>query len=265
MTRMLMAALLTVVAVAPVGANEVNLGNLQVVGQFSLNAPESVAPAVLTADYSNVTNFVGQGFANGGAALQAANTITRLVADDITPTGTFAGLSITQLKFSIANFNPGSVSVRPRIRFWLTDGAGGAPGTYYSVPAAVGFSFNPLLVGPGVTIVTGALAPNQFTMPGVPFWAGITFDNNNGTTGATAAQLNLIGQGVFDAPTVGSSADLFWLTTAAGSFFAPNNPVGSLSTLGGNPVANFAWEFSVDAPVPTIDSSWGRVKAQYRN
>jgi hypothetical protein len=81
----------------------------------------------------------------------------------------------------------------------------------------------------------------------------------------TAAQLNLMGQGVFDAPTIGSSADVFWITTAAGSFFAPNNPVGSLSNLGGNPVANFGWEFSVDAPVPAKPTSWGRVKAQYSN
>ena len=265
MRKLLLAALFLVVAVAPVRADEIFLGDLQVVDQFPLDAPRTTGTAVLTPDYSNVTNFLGNGFVNAGSALQGTNRITRLVADDITPTGAHAGLSVTQFVFSIANFNATAVTVRPRVRFWFTDGTGGAPGTYYNLPAAVGFSFNPLTIGPGVTLLSANLAPNQFAMPGVPFWAGITFDDNAGTTGISAAQLDLVGQGIFAPPTLGTSNDQFFITQAAGSFFGLANPAGSLSNFGANPVADFGWEFSVDVPVPTKDSSWGRVKAQYRN
>lgn len=265
MRRMLLVLSFTALVVAPVRADEINLGNLQVEEHFSMYTPDTFVPAVLVSDYANVTNFLGQGFVNGGAALQGANTITRLVADDCTPTGANAGLSVTQLKFSIANFNGATVTVRPRVRFWFADGVAGAPGTYYNLPASVGFSFNPLAIAPGVTILTGTLGPGLFSMPGVRFWAGLTFDDNNGTTGATAAQMNLMGQGVFDPPTAGTSTDAFFITTAAGSFFAPANPAGTQQNLGGNPLANFGWEFTVDAPVPAQDASWGRIKAQYRN
>ena len=265
MRKLLLAALFIVVAVAPARADEVSLGSLQVVEQFPLDSPRVVDPDVLTPDYSNVTNFLGSGFANGGAALQGTNMITRLVADDITPTGVHAGMSITQLKFSIANFNSAAVPARPRIRFWFADGAGGGPGTYYNLPANVGFSFNPLTVNPGVTIVTGTIGAGLFNMPAGPFWAGLTFDDLNGTTGITAAQLNGLGQGIFNPATIGSSGDLFFVTTAAGSFFAPANPAGALGNLGGNPVASFGWEFSVDVTVPAKDASWGRIKAQYRD
>lgn len=264
MRTLLLVTLLAVVVVAPVRADEINLGSLQVVGEFSM-APGTTVPNVLLPDYSNLTNFLGQGFVNGGATLQGANTITRLVADDITPTGANAGASITQFTFSVANFNSVAVTVRPRVRFWFADGAAGAPGTYYNLPGPVGFSFNPIAVNPGVVLLTATLTPNLFSMPGVPFWAGLTFDDNNGTTGATAAQLDGLGQGIFAPPTVGSSNDVFFATTAAGNFFNLANPAGALGNLGGNPVANFGWEFNVDVAVPANQASWGRVKAQYRD
>jgi hypothetical protein len=34
-------------------------------------------------------------------------------------------------------------------------------------------------------------------LPSGTFWAGITFDDNNGTTGATLVQLDNLGKGVF--------------------------------------------------------------------
>lgn len=265
MRKLLLAILFTGIAVSPAAADEIFGGDLQVVEEFAIGTPGTVEPLVLVSDYSNVTNFLGQGFVNGGSALQGANTITRLVADDITPTGVHAGLSITQLKFSVANFNPATVTCRPRVRFWFADGAGGAPGTYYNLPVAVGFSFNPIAIAPGVTILTGTIAPGSFNMPGGPFWAGITFDNNSGATGATAAQLDLMGQGIFDPPTIGSSGDVFYATTGAGSFFNIASPAGALSNLGGNPLANFGWEFTVDVAVPAQTTSWGRIKADYKN
>src|SRR4051812_11160069 len=76
--------------------------------------------------YDNTLNFSGQVFLNGGAANQSGNTITRLVADDITPLSGYAGMPIQTISFSVANLNPVAVSARPRLRIYGSDGTGGA-------------------------------------------------------------------------------------------------------------------------------------------
>jgi hypothetical protein len=204
--------------------------------------------ATAGASYSNIDTYTGSVFSNGGAATVSGNGITRLVADDITFALPYlAGQSFTQFTFSVANLNLVAVSARPRVRFWLADGAGGGPGTYYS---GIGYTFNAISFGANsVGLFSATLSPG-FLQPaaGQTLWAGITFDNNNGATGATIAQLNNLGQGIFNPPAVGSSADRFFQTTAAGSFFNTNNPAGTLTNFGGNPVGNFGWEFVVPAP-----------------
>ena len=72
-------------------------------------------------------------------------------------------------------------------------------------------------------------------------WAGIAFDNNSGTTGATAAQLDNLALGIFSPAVVGTSTDQYFVTTNAGSF-ASDNPVGTLTNFGGPPPADFGWE-----------------------
>jgi hypothetical protein len=211
----------------------------------ALLASAFIAPAAFadTVIYSNTGNYTGNAFANGGTATQAGNQITRLVADRVQTTAVGAPIAITQFSFSVANLNAGTVLARPRVRFYDDDGAGGTPGTYIT-----GFSFNAISFGAGVTVYSATAA---FTVPGTDgsFWAGITFDDNNGATGATAAQLNNLGQGIYDPPTVGSSFDSFFVTNAAGSFLV-NNPAGTVSNFGGAPIANFGWVFQVATPVP---------------
>lgn len=193
--------------------------------------------------YSNVTTFSGSGFPNGGATNQAGNTITRLVADDIQTIAAAFGRTTTQFTFSIANFNSVAVTARPRVRFYDNNGTGGGPGTILA-----GFSFNPISFAVGVQNFNAAAA---FTIPlDGSFWAGITFDDNTGATGITPAQLDLLGQGIWNAPTIGSSADTIFITTAAGSFLA-NNPAGGQNNFGGAPVANFGWAFVVSVPEPS--------------
>ena len=265
MKRLLLLLSLGVLAISPAFAIDYEGLTLDVANETALGPPTDFGPAVFMVDYSNVTSFLGSGVANGGATLQGTNTITKLMADDIVPTGANAGYDVVQFKFSVVNFNSVPLTFRPRVRFWLADGAGGAPGTYYSVPAAVGYTFNPVTMNAGsATIFTATIPAGQFTMPGVPFWAGMTFDNNGGATGATAAQLNNLGQALFNPPTIGTSADQFFLTQAAGSFFPTNNPAGSLANLGGNPPANFGWEFTVDVPVGVEDGSWSTIKGLFR-
>lgn len=265
MKRALSLICLLLLAAAPAFAEEYFLGDLQVRGQATVEAPSGFGTNVATLAYSNVGFFTGSTITNGGATLQGANTITTLVADDCTPLGGTGGLPVIGFTFSVANLNGAAATFRPRVRFWNADGAGGAPGSYYSNPAAVGFSFNPItLNGLTITLLTATLAPNQFNMPAGTFWAGTTFDNNNGATGATAGVLNNLAQGIFDPPSVGSSADLVFITSAAGSFFTIPNPAGSFLSTGTTPPANLAWEFVVDAPVPAQSTSWSRVKSLYR-
>ncbi len=208
-------------------------------GPDAAPAASSRTPEATSFAYDNTVNFLGQVFLNGGAAVQTGNTITRLAADDITVAGGFAGQAVRRFEFSVANQDAATVSARPRVRFYQDNA--GVPGTYIT-----GYSFNPIAFPAGVSVLysTFTAAAPAFTIPasGV-FWAGITFDNNTGGTGATLAQMNNFGQGIFNPPTPGSSADLFFLTTAAGSFNV-NAPAGALSNFSGNPVANFGWAFA---------------------
>jgi hypothetical protein len=199
--------------------------------------------------YDNSANFAGSAFSNGGSALQSGNTITRLVADSIQTTAVGAPFIIDGFSFSVSNLNTVAVSARPRVRFYLADGAGGAPGTYVT-----GFSFNPIsFAASNVSLFSTTIVPVTFATSTGAFWAGITFDNSTGTTGATGAQLDLLGQGIYGPPLVGSSADNFFVTTAAGSFLV-NNPAGTVTSFGGSPVANFGWRFT--SPVPESSTLW---------
>ncbi|MFN9245507.1 MAG: PEP-CTERM sorting domain-containing protein, partial [Planctomycetota bacterium] len=184
---------------------------------------------------------------NGGATNQSGNTITRMLLDDITFAFPPTYGNLTGFTFSVANLNSTAVSARARVRFYNDNGSN-APGTYLT---GYSFTLNPLAAG-SVTLLTYNVPPS----PPAPFpatqkiWAGITFDNNGGATGATAAQLDNLGVGLFDPPTIGSSDDQFFLTTAAGSFLNINNPAGSIITGTGNPKYNAGWSFTTSVPEP---------------
>lgn len=221
-------------------ASDISAGDLVAIGHANIGEATSFASDRSNNPYyDNTVNFLGQAFVNGGAANQSGNTITRLVADDLRGIHPFfVGKSVTSMTFSVANLNSTAVSVRARIRFWFADGAGGGPGTYMN---SIGYTFNPFTFNSGVTLLTGNLGAG-FVLPSTDIWAGITFDDNTGTTGATLAQMNNMGVGLFNPVTIGSSNDTMFQTTAAGSFFTTNNPAGSLFNFGGSPVANAGWK-----------------------
>lgn len=248
--RKLLVGLVAGLAVATAAAQEWQ----QAEAHLKWSMPLSELPSMggIAADplayYSNIDNFTGFGDVPGGAALVGADRITRLLADKVTPAGPSGNGLVTEITFSVANFNqtPATTSARPRLRFWDDNGVGGGPGTLLG-----GFTFNP--------ISFSALSANLFffnpvafgplaMVDGGSFWVGITFDNN-GTSGVTLAQLNNLGVLISDPPSVGSSADGDWLSTAAGSNFV-SNPAGTLrnSPFGGNPPANHMYEF---IPEPT--------------
>jgi hypothetical protein len=223
---------------------------------FAMRAPSARADVVI---YSNLTNFSAQGYAGGGAATSGGDTITKTVADDITTAPGTAGNAVDGFTFTVANFNATAVTARAIVEFWASDGAGGGPGTLLT-----GFIFNPITFAGGSVVQGFSFVPETplFTVPANgTFWAGITFDNNGGATGATAAQLNNLGQGIFAPPTVGSSQDAFFQSNAGGTI-PGSNPAGGFFFFGGNPVADFGWQFlspspaAVPEPSPLILSSF---------
>ncbi len=223
------------------------IGALAVVIGASMSAAHA-DPVIV---YSNTTNFSGQGFAAGGATNVGGNTITRMLADDITPLAGMSGRAVESMTFSVANFNAAAVSARARISIYSSDGGSGAPDNLL-------FSFTSLtlnLSGSAVQLFTLTSASPMFDLTAGPIWAGISFDDNGGTTGATASQLNNLGQGIFGPPSVGSSSDVFFQATSASSF-GTADPSGVFQSFGGNPQANFGWAFSVaeDAEVPEPSS-----------
>ena len=188
----------------------------------------------------NPSAFAGVIFLNAGQV----GGVTRLVADDLTLTGT-APHNLGWVQWTICNTNAATVTVRSLIRLYA-DNAG--------VPGNLVAGYN---IAPFIGIPTNSCQPVslrlplslQTTAPGGKIWAGITFDNADGAT-ATATQMNSIGQGYFNPPESGSSADQFFLTTAAGDFLV-NNPTGSVTTNAGGPVDNFGW----DLPPPGCSQS----------
>jgi hypothetical protein len=203
-------------------------------------------PAAAQVVYSNVTSFTGSGFANGLATLNGANVQTALVADDINVGTSNGGGLVSSFTFSVGNFNTTAVSFRPLVRFFAANGTGTGPGTLLN-----GYNFNAVTLNANsVSTLTFTPAGGAFVIPsnGI-FWAAITFDNNSGATGASLAQMQNIGQGLFNPPTIGSSQDAFFQSTASGAFTA-SNPSGGFFNFGGSPVGNFGWTVSIAAPEP---------------
>lgn len=196
--------------------------------------------------YSNVTNFSGQGFINGGATVGTPLS-TVLVADDINLGAGIGGRLITSFQFTVANFNTTTLTIRPTVSFYAANGAGSGPGTLL---AALGF--NPISVNAGNgSIFTFTNAAGVFMAPASgSFWAGVSFDNGGTSTATTAAQVNNFGQLLFNPPTVGTSSNVFFVSTNTG-VGGTSNPAGGFFNLGtGGPVANFGWSFTVAGPEP---------------
>lgn len=175
------------------------------------------------------------------AAHPAAAQTTTMVADDITPITGFTGQAVTGFSFTTSNFNAAATTFSPAIYFYSSDGASGRPGTLL-----FSGTFNPITQaasstpGGGTTFLRSATSTTGFfALPSTTFWAGISF------SGATAPELNNLGQGLLDPPTVGSSQDVAF--QSAGPATTGGNPAGGFFNFGGspNPAVNFGWSFRV--------------------
>lgn len=167
---------------------------------------------------------------HGGAANVGGNTITRLSADDFLP---ISGGDICKIYFTVGNVGPATVTARPRVRIYADSGTF-LPGTYL-----LGLTPAPITIAPGTgAIYSIALNPGTLVIPHGIHWAGLTFDNANGSTGATAAGLNGLGQLLMTPPQIGSSTDIVFDTPTGGSF-TQNNPPGHPDFIN----SNLGWQF----------------------
>lgn len=177
--------------------------------------------ATPNAIYSNLT-FIDDVIMNTGAEKQGNNIITKLLADSLVLVGT-PPFNVTQFSFTVFNLNAVAISARPRIRFYMADGVGGGPGT-----AIAGYSFNPISFDSRSPLVfNGSISDESLIITENKVWMGITFDNADGTTGATLAQMNNLGGLIINPAEIGSSNAGLFETKLAGSFFS-NNPAGSV-------------------------------------
>lgn len=226
----------------------------------NLHSPESRAPLVvdINALYSNVTTFSGSYNLNADAQSIDGNVLTSLVADSLEFIGN-PPYSIGAISFSVVNANSAVISVRPKIRIYLPDGTDGAPGTIIAA-----YNFDAVTIEGGtIQIFTGTISPLAVNSKSI--WAGMTFDNNSGSDGTTLAQMNFVGQGIFGPPERGFSGDDFFASDAADSFLS-HDPVGSLGyNFGGDPVANFGFEFISDIPLPVTLTSFEAVNRKDYN
>jgi hypothetical protein len=206
----------------------------------------------------NDTTHAGGHVLNGGATEVSGDDITNMIADDITVAPGYAGATISSFAFAVASF--AAVTADVIITFYSNNGPGGGPGTVLDTIYGEGFTFASGFYYP---IGTGTLPPSlQFGVPASgTFWAALTFTDDNGTTGATAAQLNELGVEISNPVAVGSSnAALYFEGSGAADFSSPsscpsscgavNNPAGTLGALGTGQAANFYWGFTTPTPEP---------------
>ena len=206
------------------------------------------AQTVFYDNTSPATNY-GVGTANNYGGVFSGNTVTAVMADDITISGS-QNVNITSFSVEARNFGAIPIRARPIISIYMA-----YPGSVYISTFLKSFTL-PLTTFAGRSNQLINYDPgigSLFTAPANhPFWAGISFDNNFGAGSAPNLLANM-GQLVHDPPTVGSSADLYFQADSAVA--SGGIPTGTYNYYGhstdpGKPNANFGWKFSGTAAVP---------------
>ncbi len=211
-------------------------------------------PSANVSAYANLANFWGFSLIHGGVASNGVDTSTLFVADDLVPDPAYGGARVTAIRFTVSNYNPVPVTIRTIVGLLNPDGPSGQPGSLILGIVADGLIVQPVTV----SVIVLPMPPGRFSMPGGPFWAGLSFDDADGGWSVTPSQLSNLGQGYFGPPTVGSSQNRLFITST------PFTLDGTILTRTGTPAYDFGWEFEVDDSTPTRLSTWGRLKTLYR-
>jgi hypothetical protein len=194
--------------------------------------------------YQNTTNPTGGGFAFEGALLTGSNLAANVDLNELTLAAGSAGDRITSLSFLSFNGNTMAVAARPTMYLWAANGAGGDPGTLLG---SFALPLETLATGQSTLSLT---VPTTVIVPAsMQIWAGIGFDNDNGASAITAAQLNLLGALTYHPATVGTDGATALFIPPPN--FAVNNPTGLV--FGSPSGANYGWTVSAAVPEP---STW---------
>lgn len=178
--------------------------------------------------YVYATDATNGSVLNGGAVAGAA-PITRFVTDDITIDPLWTGMSIRHIGFNVVNTSTLPISARPRGRFHQNNGTGVGP-TGFNDPLTyiTGFTFNAISFNPGNNYYYGTVGVPGIVIPASnKFWYGWTFDNNSNATGATDADLNMLGVG-----SAVANAGLSGLVTSSDAIFTSTNPGSFVGNMG---------------------------------
>ncbi|MEO8629034.1 MAG: hypothetical protein ABI612_13165 [Betaproteobacteria bacterium] len=180
------------------------------------------------------------------AVTQNGNTIANMDLDDIHVATGFAGATVTQFSFIASNPNGIALVARPVVAFWAADGIGDAPGTFLT-----SFTLPDTALASGATVLNSAVSGLIIPDDG-KFWAGIAYDDHSGATGATAAQIGLLGALLGGPPRVGNSdANRAFFISPRAYPFAIDNP--SLLTFKVSSPLNYGWAFrATPVPEPTL-------------
>ena len=173
------------------------------------------------------------------------NTMTIFVADDIFITPNLP-TSIGRVQFTMFSDNFQTVTARPRLLFYNNNRADGGPGTFIAE-----YILNPISINQNnVLLLDVDLGANPFNVDG-SFWAGVAFDDMNGTLGISEQELKHLGQGIFSPtpPNLGSSSDEYFHSSALNNWQI-NNPQGQIDDFLGIIPANFGWAFYRFSGVP---------------
>jgi hypothetical protein len=208
---------------------------------------QSTPSLTATPFYSNISTFSGSAFSFGGtfSGTQPAGTsglTTAMSCDDLSlnpgnPNGSY---TLNEVSFSASNVGAACVNAAPTLLFY--DQASGA--------IIDGVVFNPICVDPGVTLYTADLStlspPITFPLDAngeANIWMCQLYDDAGGTTGATSTEMDGLGAGLCDPPTVGSSPDNIYLSDTPILSYVPL-PSGIQGNFGGSPVANYCDELA---------------------
>lgn len=187
-----------------------------------------------------------------GSTTYGSNTQANMDADHLTLAPGSADLSITNFVFEAYNPDATSTTARASVFFWADNGQGGNPGTYLAGMVLPVMTFGAKSVTPLASSITGLTVPTDGSL-----WAGIVYDDNNGTTGATPTQIGHLGGAIYNPPTIGSSdpaADF-----AQNQYYAGiNNPTVSSFNFGSNLPVNYGWKLTASAaPEPSQAAGLG--------
>ena len=207
-----------------------------------LTGKESRADVV----YKNTNHPTGVEWLFNGARRIGSNLAANIDINELTLAPGSAGMQITTLNFLAYNSGTATVEARPTIYIWAADGTGGKPDTLLGDFVLPIETFDH-----GVTtLLSFPVASDMLIVPAnMILWAGIGYDNDNGATEITAAQLNALGGLAYHPATVGTDGPQCYYIGPAASLSDP--AVIACGTTYGE---NYGWKV-VASSVPEPGSS----------